>query len=131
MMTNSLYDTMKWVTTILLPALGTLYFAVAQIWGLPAAEQVVGTITAVVTFLGVVLGLSTRAYNNSDERFDGELDIYERDETTDVWQFNVHDDPENLRNYDEVRLKVQTKDERTEQYVPKYADDDSQESHGL
>lgn len=46
----------------LLPALGTLYFALAGIWGLPYGEQIVGTITAVDTFLGVVLGISTAQY---------------------------------------------------------------------
>ena len=48
---------------IFLPALGTLYFALAGIWGFPYAEQVVGTITAVDTFLGVILGISTAQYN--------------------------------------------------------------------
>jgi Putative phage holin Dp-1 len=52
------YDNLKWLALIGLPALGTLYFALAGIWGLPAAEQVVGTIVAVDTFLGVVLKIS-------------------------------------------------------------------------
>ena len=47
----------------LLPALGTLYFALASIWGLPCGEQIVGTITAIDTFLGVILGISTAQYN--------------------------------------------------------------------
>lgn len=63
MMTNKTYDIMKFVAQILLPALGTLYFALASIWGLPYAEQIVGTITAVDTFLGAVLGISTANYN--------------------------------------------------------------------
>ncbi len=62
-LTNSQYDVLKWIAQILLPAIGTLYFALAGIWGLPYAEQVVGTLTAVDTFLGVVLGISTAAYN--------------------------------------------------------------------
>lgn len=59
---NKTYDILKWIAQILLPALGTLYFALACIWGLPAADKVVGTITAVDTFLGVLLGLSTAQY---------------------------------------------------------------------
>ena len=62
-MSNKVYDTLKWIAMYLLPALGTLYFALAGIWGLPYGEQIVGTITAVDTFLGVILGISTVQYN--------------------------------------------------------------------
>lgn len=61
-MNDKLYDTLKWIAQYLLPATGTLYFALAGIWGLPFGEQVVGTITAVDTFLGVLLGISTASY---------------------------------------------------------------------
>lgn len=63
---NKTYDFLKWVAQYLLPAAGTLYFALAGIWGFPYGEQVVGTITAVDTFLGVILGISTIQYNKSD-----------------------------------------------------------------
>jgi hypothetical protein len=63
MMSNKVYDILKWVAQILLPAIGTLYFALAQIWGFPYAEQIVGTITAVDCFLGAILGISTVVYN--------------------------------------------------------------------
>ena len=59
---NSTYDVIKWVAQILLPAIGTLYFALSQIWGLPYAEQIVGTITAIDAFLGALLGISTMQY---------------------------------------------------------------------
>lgn len=62
-MPSKVYDILKWLAQILLPALGTLYFALAGIWGLPCAEQVVGTITALDTFLGIILGLSAARYN--------------------------------------------------------------------
>lgn len=62
-MNDNLYKILKWIAMIFLPALGTLYFALAGIWGFPYAEQVVGTITAVDTFLGVILGISTAQYN--------------------------------------------------------------------
>ena len=62
-MSNRVYDVLKWVAQYLLPALGTLYFALAGTWDLPYGEEVVGTITAVDTFLGVVLGISTAQYN--------------------------------------------------------------------
>lgn len=62
-MNSKLYDVLKWIAQILLPALGTLYFALAGIWGFPYAEQIVGTITAVDTFLGILLGISSYTYN--------------------------------------------------------------------
>ena len=62
-MSNKVYDILKWIALFLLPAIGTLYFALAGIWGFPYGEQVVGTITAVDTFLGVVLVISTARYN--------------------------------------------------------------------
>lgn len=62
-LSNKAYNILKWVAQLALPAIGTLYFALAGIWGFPYGEQVVGTITAVDTFLGVVLGISTAQYN--------------------------------------------------------------------
>lgn len=61
-LSNRTYDILKWIAQYLLPALGTLYFSVSQIWGLSYGEQIVGTITAVDTFLGVLLGLSSAEY---------------------------------------------------------------------
>lgn len=64
-MSNKLYDTLKWIALIFLPASGTLYFALAGIWGFPYAEQVVGTITAIDTFIGVIIGISSAQYNKA------------------------------------------------------------------
>lgn len=64
-MTNKVYDILKWIAQYFLPAIGTLYFALAGIWGLPYGEQIVGTITAVDTFLGVLLGISSAQYNKA------------------------------------------------------------------
>lgn len=65
-LSNKMYDTLKWVAMYLLPALGTLYFALSGIWGLPFGEQIVGTITAVDTFLGVILGISSNQYKKNN-----------------------------------------------------------------
>ncbi len=64
-MTNKIYDVLKYIALIVLPAIGTLYFTLSGIWGFPYAEQVIGTITAISTFLGVLLGISTSQYNKS------------------------------------------------------------------
>ena len=67
-MSNRVYDFLKKIAQLYLPAIGTLYFAIASIWGLPYGEQVVGTITAVDAFLGVILGISTVQYNKVNSR---------------------------------------------------------------
>lgn len=66
-MNNKTYDILKYIAQIVLPALGALYFALSQIWGLPYGEQIVGTITAVDCFLGAILGISTAVYNKKLE----------------------------------------------------------------
>lgn len=63
-MSNKLYDILKYLCTIILPALGTLYFALAGIWGFPYGEQIVGTLAAVATFIGVCIGISNYQYKN-------------------------------------------------------------------
>lgn len=73
---GKLYDALKFLAQIVFPALGTLYFTLAGIWSLPAAEQVVGTIVSVDTFLGVILQLSSNAYNKGIEH-GGELHVNE------------------------------------------------------
>lgn len=65
-MSNEVYDVLKWIAQMVLPALGTLYFALAGIWGFPFGEEIVGTITAIDTFLGVILGISTMNYNKNN-----------------------------------------------------------------
>ena len=62
-MSNKVYDILKFIAQIILPALGTLYFALAGLWNFPYAEAIVGTITAIDAFLGAVLQLSSIKYN--------------------------------------------------------------------
>ena len=66
-MKNETYDFLKKIAQVWIPALGTLYFSLAQIWNLPYAEQIVGSITALDAFLGIVLGVSTYVYNKGNE----------------------------------------------------------------
>lgn len=63
---NKVYDILKWIAQYLLPALGTLYFALSTIWDFPYGEQVVGTITAIDAFLGAILGISSAAYHKNE-----------------------------------------------------------------
>ena len=66
-LSNKAYDVLKWIAQLVLPAIGTLYFALAGIWNFPYPEQIVGTITAVDTFLGVMLGISTSTYKKAQD----------------------------------------------------------------
>ena len=61
-MDSRTYDILKYIAQVVLPALGTLYFALASVWGFPYGEQIVGTITAVDTFMGVLLKISSDNY---------------------------------------------------------------------
>ena len=63
---NKVYDVLKWIAQYLLPALGTLYFALSTIWGFHYGEQVVGTITAIDAFLGAILGISSATYYKNE-----------------------------------------------------------------
>lgn len=67
-LSNRVYDVLKYFAQIVIPALGTLYFGLAAIWHLPLAEEIVGTCTAVDCFLGVLLGISTESYRKELEK---------------------------------------------------------------
>lgn len=66
-MSNEIYDKLKWIALYFLPAMGTLYFALSNIWGLPYGEEIVGTITAIDAFLGAILGISSARYNEEED----------------------------------------------------------------
>lgn len=66
-LSNKAYDVLKFIAQIALPAAATLYFTLAGIWGFPYGEEIVGTITAVDTCLGVLLGVSTAKYKKESE----------------------------------------------------------------
>ena len=68
-MSNKVYDILKWVAMIVLPAIGTLYLTLSGIWGLPYGEQIAGSITAIDTFLGAILMISSNSYKKKvDEK---------------------------------------------------------------
>lgn len=79
-MTGKLYDRLKFVALIGLPALATLYFTVAAIWGLPYGEQIVGTITALDTALGVVVKYLANQHDKIPEILAGDLVVTDNPE---------------------------------------------------
>jgi hypothetical protein len=108
LLSDETYDRLKFVAQILLPAAGALYFGLAAIWHLPAAEQVVGTVTVVDLFLGAVLGLSTKVYNNQPVQYDGIMHVMETDSSL-VNQLELTTDPEDLIKKPSITFKVQPK----------------------
>ena len=64
-LSDKAYNILKWIAQLFLPAAGTLYFALACIWGFPYGEEIVGTISAIDAFLGAILGISTAQYNKN------------------------------------------------------------------
>ena len=59
---DKVYDILKWIVMIVLPAIATLYSALASVWGWPYSQEVVTTLAAVTTFLGALLGISAMEY---------------------------------------------------------------------
>lgn len=62
---NNIYDILKWIVVIVFPSVATLYSALGRIWGFPLVTEVTGTITAIDTFLGAILMISSVNYNKN------------------------------------------------------------------
>lgn len=103
LLSNRLYDRLKLIALILLPALGTLYFGLAGIWNLPNAQEVSSTVVVLVTFLGVVIKIGDSTYNKSEAKYDGELVFDESGNAKRVVQNGVLSDDKT-----DILLKVVT-----------------------
>jgi len=104
-MNSNLYDRLKFLAQIGLPALGSLYFGLAGIWGLPSAESVVGTIVIFDTFLGTILQISSSQYK-SETNHDGVMIVDKTQEGKTVFSLELNVDPETLENAKQVIFKV-------------------------
>lgn len=107
-LSDAMYNRLKWITQIFLPAVGALYFGIAQIWGLPNPGEVVGTITVVDTFLGVILGLASSQYDRSDAKYDGVINVAENEDGVKqaAMILKNYENPADVVQQDEVRFKV-------------------------
>lgn len=101
------YDRLKITTQVILPGLASLYFGLSQIWGLPAGEEVVGTIALITVFLGSLIGISANRYNKSDAQYDGVIVPQVDGGGIRAYSMELKDDPENLQYKDKVSFKVQ------------------------
>jgi Putative phage holin Dp-1 len=102
-MSSRTYDALKAVALIWLPALGTLAFAITDIWSIDGGPQIVGTIMAVDAFLGAVLGITSRSYS---QQFDGHLIVDQTHPLTDKYSLDLTTALADLPEKNEVRLKV-------------------------
>ena len=66
MISNKLYDVLKWLTLICIPALSTAYVGLSAVWGWPYATEVAKTAVVICTLLGALLGISTAQYNKKE-----------------------------------------------------------------
>lgn len=107
LLSDKTYDGTKWVAQIALPAFGTLYFALSVIWGFPYGEQIVGSVAAIDLFLGALLGLSTRTYNRSGAKYDGELLVDTSDPRKDTYSLNLDQPIDELGSAESITLKVE------------------------
>lgn len=106
-MNNKVYDILKFIAQIVLPAIGTLYFALAGIWKFPYGEEIVGTIAAVDAFLGALLGISSAKYYKQGKDVDGTLTI-DSDGEAENWLLQMNPDIslDDLAQKDSVKFKV-------------------------
>jgi hypothetical protein len=103
---DAIYGKVKWLIVVVIPAVGTLYFALAKIWDLSSGEQILGTLLAVQAFLGVIFAISTSQYNNSDTKYDGAIVQTKTSTGTQAsLEFNEHP-ADILEKKDQVLLKV-------------------------
>lgn len=109
LLSNQQYNVLKWIALVFLPALAALYLGLAALWELPKPTEVAGTITLVDTFLGVLLNVATKRYNQSDDKFDGSMEINSND-TSIIHQLEISTPPEDLGKQDSIVLRVVKKD---------------------
>lgn len=112
---GKMYDKLKWLSLIFLPAFATLYMTIGAIWSLPNTDELVKSIVAIEAFLGLVLGISSKAYNSSEARFAGQLNVFNTIDEAGVigktFQIDMgNTDPWYLEKNRELTLKVNPPD---------------------
>ena len=108
-LSNKVYDILKWIALYLLPAMGTLYFTLSGLWGLPYGEQIVGTITAIDTFVAVIIGISKANYKG-----DGTLHIDTTNPDKDSYLLDFETMLDDLPSKKSVTLMVDAKTPQSE-----------------
>lgn len=105
-LSDKAYNSAKHMVQVILPAVGALYFSLSDIWDLPHALQVVGTIACFTTFLGVCLGISHNTYAKTEAAFGGKIVISDTDDGKTLYSLELDTDPEMIQLKDTVSFKV-------------------------
>jgi hypothetical protein len=108
----SVYDTVKKLVQLGFPAAGALYFGLSEIWGFPAGDKVVGSLTLLTTFFGVLLSISAKNYATSGAAYDGQIVVDTNTEGKTIFQLQLDEDPEAIPSMDKVSFKVVGGDEQ-------------------
>ena len=104
---NRMYDRGTWLVKVFLPALSALYFGLGNIWGLPAVENVVGSLAVIATFFGVLLGLSDKKYKAKGLDHQGRMVVMPNDDHTGMtYSLELNEDPEKLKDMNRVVFNV-------------------------
>ena len=100
-----LYAVIKWCVQVVFPAFATFYYTIADTWNLPNAEGVAVTVTAICTFLGISLGISSYNYYKGDNQYDGVL-IPDKTPQGELFKLEINEDPINFLDRKELKFKV-------------------------
>lgn len=112
MFSNKTYDRLRFAVQVAIPATGTLYFAIAEIWGLMYGAQVTASATALAAFLGTILTMSRKVYSNTEGAPVGTM-LVNRDEEGELKGYTLdvgEQDPYSLVDRDEVKFLVREQD---------------------
>lgn len=112
-LSDAFYSALQNIVKLILPGLSAFYFALASIWNLPYAEQIVGTLAALAVFLGVILKLGKATYDSSDDKYHGEFVVDTVNPEKDVYSVDFHGPLMSLGTKNEILLKVRNVDANT------------------
>jgi hypothetical protein len=125
---DKMYNFVKKLVQVIIPAGGALYFALSKIWGFPHGEDVVGSLMAVATFLGVVLGISSAQYTASGAGYQGHMTVQPNsDGVTKVTGLHFDGEPKDLEGKSAMTFKIH---HLAPAKVEEQLEEDLEEDHG-
>lgn len=105
LLSDKVYNWLKHTAAIVLPAITTLYVALAQVWHFPKMDEVVTSLAALNTFIGALVGVSTKSYNKSESKYAGEIQVHD-DGDKKVASLVVNGEPEDILKLPEATFKI-------------------------
>lgn len=106
LLSNKAYNLIKAIVQLLIPAASSLYLLLSGLWGLPFAQQIVGTLSGLATFLGVLLRISTKSYDNSDAKYDGKVLIVDDEDGPKLFSLELNGNPLDLEKKKSISFKI-------------------------